>query len=119
MGGSHFHQLCSQILAHPYLIQSIAINMSLLLIKHLELFLVAATLILFLAKLLTVANYQQRTGDYFTNKIIFSYRLNDFTNGCDLRRRNVIIRANVYNTAFWACIIALLLLTMMEKQHLF
>lgn len=92
--------------------------MLLLIIKYLQLFLVAAILVLFLAKLLTVANYQQRTGDYFTNKIIFSYRLHNFTSGCNLRRRNVIVRANVYNTAFWACIVALLLLKIMEKQYL-
>lgn len=92
--------------------------MSLLLIKYLQLFLVAAILILFLAKLLTVANYQQRTGDYFTNKILFRYYRTDFSNNCGIRRRKAMARANAFDTAFWVCVTVLVALVITETQSL-
>lgn len=66
---------------------------------------------LFIIKPLSISFYQQRSGDYFSNKLFDWYNKNDLKNGICSGRRKAMVIANGLNTALW--VLSALLITIM------
>jgi hypothetical protein len=82
-------------------------------VRIFELILVATVTIIFIARVFIVSVYQNRTGDYFTNRLFFLYGQKDYDN--NYRRRYVMKFANVLGIVFWVSAFVLLLCRTFEK----
>lgn len=93
---------------YPFLFNHWFMPYSIIFIK---LVLVALIAGLFIVKLLMVSYYQQRSGDYFYNRMFNWYSKMEICNCMVDGRRNIMIRANRLNVALWVLSILLVIIS--------
>lgn len=64
-------------------------------------------LLLFVIRLLLVAFYQQRSGDYFSNKMFLQYSKLEIISTSNIVRKKVMVAANWLNTFLWGLLVML------------
>lgn len=70
--------------------------------------LVVLIMSVFIIKLLLVSIYQQRSGDYFSNKMFHRYSKMEIINASVNERRRIMVTANWLNLALWTLSILLM-----------
>lgn len=83
-------------------------------LNDVKIVLVFSILIVFVIKPLVVSFYQQRSGDYFSNKLLYWYSKMEMYEAAMSGRRKVMLTANWLNTLLWALSFLLLLVVTLE-----
>lgn len=85
------------------------------LINEIKLILVTSILVLFVIKPLVVSFYQQRSGDYFSNRLLYWYSKMEMQSGIEGKRKKIMEVANRMNTLLWG--LSLLMAAMIIWEH--
>lgn len=64
-------------------------------------------LAVFIVRLLLVSLYQQRSGDYFPNKMVYRYSKKEIGNASIHQRKAVMLKANWLTALWWWLLIIL------------
>lgn len=75
-------------------------------------------ILLFVIKPLTISFYQQKSGDYFNNRLLYWYSKGEISSSIPYQRKKAMILANRLNTVLWGISILLLIIIIGERFYM-